>query len=517
MSGITEGLVYLVGAGPGDPGLLTLRGAEVLGRADVVVYDHLASLRLLDLAPVESLKICAGKSIGHCTLAQHEINSTLASHARAGKTVVRLKGGDPFVFGRGGEEAEYLRGEGIRFHVVPGVTAGVGVTAYAGIPVTHRDSASAVAFVTGHFDPDSPEGREKLDWEALARFPGTLVFYMGVTRLAALCHTLIRLGKPEATPAALIQSGTLPQQRTVTSTLADLPQRVAEAGIGPPALFVVGEVVSRRPGLSWFEQAPLFGQRILVTRPAEDAARSAADLEALGAEVLLAPMVTIGPPADYGPLDKAIDRIDQFDWLVFTSGNGARSFLDRLMARGRDLRALGHLKLATIGPTTVEVLARFHLNADLSPRTFSSEGLAEALAANATGQRILLARADRGRALLKEQLDAVAKVEQVSVYTNADATEIDLDVIERLTAGTVDWVTLTSPAIAERFRELLPESALSRIGTTTQLVSLSPVTSNAAARLGWKVAAEARDATWPGIVRALVEHMARQGPDRFVR
>src|SRR5262245_7353117 len=234
-----RGMVYLVGAGPGDPGLLTRRGESLLRRADVVVYDHLASSRLLELAPREALRVCAGKSVGHCTLPPDPVNALLVEHARAGRTVVRLKGGDPYVFGRGAEEAEFLRAAGVAFQVVPGVTAGVGVTAYAGVPVTHRDSASAVAFVTGHNDPEATPAHGRLDWAALARFPGTLVVYMGVTRLESLCRTLIRLGKPESTPAALIEAGTLARQRTVGGTLGDLPRRVAESGVGPPALLVV--------------------------------------------------------------------------------------------------------------------------------------------------------------------------------------------------------------------------------------------------------------------------------------
>jgi len=267
-----------VGAGPGDPGLLTRRGAEVLGRADVVVYDHLASPRLLDLAPPGALRVCAGKSIGHMTLAQKAINALLVEHALAGRCVVRLKGGDPFVFGRGAEEAEYLRAAGVPFQVVPGVTAGVGVTAYAGLPVTHRDVASAVAFVTGHNDPEASDAHHRLDWEALARFPGTLVVYMGVTRLPSLCRTLIRLGKPASTPAALVEAGTIARQRTVVGTLADLPERVAEAKLGPPALLVVGGIVDRRPSVRWFEELPLFGQRIVVTRPAGEAEHAASVL-----------------------------------------------------------------------------------------------------------------------------------------------------------------------------------------------------------------------------------------------
>lgn len=504
MDGDPVGTVYLVGAGPGDPGLLTRRGAEVLARADVVVYDHLASPRLLDLAPPAAPRVCAGKSVGHCTLHQDEINRLLVEHARAGRTVVRLKGGDPFVFGRGAEEAEHLRAAGVPFRVVPGVTAGVGVTAYAGVPVTHRDSASAVAFVTGHNDPEAPPGAGRLDWGALAAFPGTLVVYMGVTRLEALCRTLVHLGKPPETPAALIASGTLPRQRTVSATLADLPARVAAAGLGPPALLVVGAVVGRREGLNWFEGLPLFGRRIVITRPADEADRAAAALEDLGAEVLVAPTVTIGPPADVGPLDGALDRLGEFDWLVFTSGNGVRYFLDRLDARGRDLRALGHLKLAAIGPATAEALARHRLRADLVPDEFRSEALAAALAGPAAGRRVLLARADRGRAVLKDELARVADVEQVAVYRNADAASIPADVVDRIADGSVAWITLTSSAIAERLFALLPESARRRVGREVRLASISPVTSAAARRLGWEIAAEAAVYTWDGLVRSLV-------------
>ena len=508
----TQGIVYLVGAGPGDPGLLTRRGGEVLATAEVVVYDHLASPRLLDLAPREALRVCAGKSIGHCTLSQAAINAVLVEHAMRGRRVVRLKGGDPFVFGRGAEEAEHLRSLGIRFEVVPGVTAGVGVTAYAGIPVTHRDSASAVAFVTGHADPESAAGPGQLDWPALAAFPGTLVVYMGVTRLPNLCRALIRLGKPETTPAALVASGTLARQRTVVGTLADLPRKVAESGLGPPALLVVGAVVARRPGLDWFEQRPLFGQRIVVTRPSDQADRSAAALEALGAEVLVAPTVEIWPlkDEDHRPLDQAIERLATFDWLVFTSGHGVQAFLDRLDALGRDLRALGHLKLAAIGPATAEALARHRLKADLVPESFRSEALAEALRARASGRRILVARADRGRTVLKDELGRVADVEQVAVYRNADAEALPPDVAARLAEGSIDWITLTSSAITERLHALLPEPARARIGRSIRLASISPVTSATAARLGWPIAAEARAFTWPGLVAALVEAVDNQ-------
>ncbi|APW59539.1 uroporphyrinogen-III C-methyltransferase [Paludisphaera borealis] len=503
-----RGIVYLIGAGPGDPGLMTLRGADRLGRAEVVVFDHLASARLLDLAPASALRICAGKSVGHCTLDQNEINQTLVEHAQAGKVVVRLKGGDPLVFGRGSEEAAVLRRHGIPFEIVPGVTAGVGATAYAGIPVTCRGAASAVAFVTGHSDPEASAGRSGVDWPALARFPGTLVVYMGVTHLDAICRTLIREGKPSGTPAAIVESGSLPSQRVVAGTLESITSLARERHVRPPALLVVGEVVARRGELEWFESLPLFGQRIVVTRPRDEAARSASALEALGAEVVVAPTVEIRQIADSGPLDAAIDRLGDYDWLVFTSVNGVRSFLERLFERGKDLRALGGVKLAAIGPSTAEALDRFHLRADLIPPSFRSESLAESLAGVAAGSRILLARADRGRTILKDELSRLADVDQVAVYQNADADQLPDSLIDRIMDGSIDWITLSSSAITARLHALLPEPARRKIGREIKLASISPITTQAAANLGWTVAAEASTYTWDGLIEAMTRQVA---------
>ena len=504
------GRVYLVGAGPGDPGLLTRRGEALLARADVVVYDHLASARLLDLAPRHALRICAGKSVGHCTMTQDRIHEVLIEHARAGRSVVRLKGGDPLVFGRGAEEALYLRAAGVPFEIVPGVTAGVGVTAYAGIPVTHRASASAVAYVTGHTNPESAEAGDRLDWAALARFPGTLVVYMGITHLAAICRTLIREGKSGDTPVAIIESGTLAAQRTHVGTLSTLPEAAGRADVRPPGLLVVGEVVALRSRIDWYERLPLFGQRIVVTRPASEASRAAAALEAMGAEVILAPTVEVRPITDPGPLDAAIRGLDAFDWLVFTSTNGVRIFIERLESLGRDLRALGRLRLAAIGPATAEALAGFHLRADLVPDSYRSESLAAALAQVAKGRKILLARADRGRTVLKDELQHLADVTQVAVYHNADAESLPQLVEARILDGSVDWITVTSSAIVSRLHALLPEPARDRVGREARLASLSPVTSETAAQLGWNVAVEAAEYTWEGLVQALVEQIASE-------
>jgi uroporphyrinogen III methyltransferase / synthase len=501
--------VFLVGAGPGDPGLLTRRGEAVLSRADVVVYDHLACARLLELAPAGALRIQAGKSIGHCTLTQDEINRLLIEHARAGRTVVRLKGGDPLVFGRGAEEAICLRAAGVPFEIVPGVTAGVGVTAYAGIPVTHRAIASAVAFVTGHGDPETDSGHSRLDWAALARFPGTLIVYMGVTHLPAICRTLLRLGKPGDTPAAIVESGTMPAQQTKVATLATLASAAVESGVRPPALLVVGPVVSLRDELAWYEALPLFGQRILITRPQEEAGRAAGALESMGARVVLAPTVEVRPIDDNPRLDAVIECLADYDWLVFTSASGVRFFLQRLADRGRDLRVLGHLKLAAIGPATARALAQYHLRADLVPDSYRSESLAAALGRHAAGTKILLARADRGRTILREELAQLADVDQVAVYQNSDAESLPADVVARIRDGTLDWITLTSSAITTRLHELLPEDARQKVGREVRLASISPVTSATAVALGWSVAAEASEFTWEGLIQAIAERTSK--------
>jgi uroporphyrinogen III methyltransferase/synthase len=498
-----SGTVVLVGAGPGDPGLITVRGRAALERAEVVIYDQLVNPRLLELAPSDAEKIFAGKRAGKLVLNQAQINDLLVERARQGKRVVRLKGGDPLVFGRGAEEAAFLRENGVSYRIVPGVTAAAGVSAYAELPITHRSAASAVALVTGHDDPRSGPGR--VDWAALARFPGTLVVYMGVARLRSICAALIEAGQSPETPAAIIERGTWPAQRSVEATLSTLADQSEALGLHPPALLVVGTVVGIRPKHSWFESLPLFGQRIVITRPAEDAASSVESLEALGADVLVAPTVEIQPLADFSRLDTALAQLDRFDWLVFTSRHGVDAFFNRLRHQGRDARALGPMRLAAIGPGTAEQLTRWNLRADLVPDRFDSEGLVEGLRPEVAGRRVLLARADRGRTLLRDELATIAQVEQVAVYRNVDAPAMPAELVAALEAGRVDWITLTSSAITERLAALLPDAARAYIGTSTRLVSISPVTTQTARRLGWSVAAEGRSATWPGLVAALCD------------
>jgi uroporphyrinogen III methyltransferase/synthase len=490
--------------------LITVLGRRALEAADVVVYDHLIAPRLLDLAPARAERIFAGKRAGRATITQTAINALLAERARAGLRVVRLKGGDPWVFGRGAEEVEYLRARGIPCRVVPGVTAAVGVAAYAGLPITLRGTASAVAFVTGHDDPESDTSQ--VDWRALARFPGTLVVYMGLARLAAICRALMQGGMAPETPAAAVSNGTTGRQSTVEGTVASLPERVEQRGLRPPALLVVGTIVERRGALSWFERLPLFGQRILVTRPAAEAVQAAEDLEALGAEALVAPMVAIEPVEDTAPLDRAIAGIEHWNWLVFTSRHGVDAFLNRLIDLGRDLRALGSARIAAIGPGTGEALRARGLRTDLVPAEYRSEGLVESLAPLVAGKTVLLARADRGRTLLRDELARIAHVEQVAVYRNVDVPSLPAHISKRLEEGTIDWVTLTSSAIAERFAALLPDAARPLVGPRIKLAALSPVTSQTAARLGWPVAVEARQFTWAGLVDTLVQAVTAAAP-----
>src|SRR5262245_32325136 len=388
---MSEPQVYLVGAGPGHPGYLTLRGAEVLARADLVLYDKLVPPRMLELARPGAELVCVTELAPSHAERYLPVHRTLLEAARQGKRVVRLKGGDPFLFGRGAEEAEELRRHGIAYEVVPGVTAALGAAACAGIPLTHRDHASAVAFVTGHENPAKPASA--LDWEALARFPGTLVVYMGLSRLAQPSPTRRQFGKPADTPTAVIHWGTTGDQRTVEAPLADVAAAVQQAGVTAPALVVVGAVAALRPRLAWFEQRPLFGKRVLVTRPRRQSGDLVRRLEELGAVPFVLPAVEVREPADWAPVDRALARLAQYDWLVFTSANGVHAFVGRLRQTGRDLRALGPVRLAVIGPSTADALRGYHLEPDLVPEAFCSESLVAALRGRAAGRRVLLARA----------------------------------------------------------------------------------------------------------------------------
>jgi uroporphyrinogen III methyltransferase/synthase len=500
---MTQPLVYLVGAGPGNPGLLTVRAVECLARAEIVIYDKLVPTRILDYAAPTAERLCVNELAEHHVDRCDKVHEKMIQAARSGKRVVRLKGGDPFVFGRGGEEAEALRAAGIAYEVVPGITAGIGAAACAGIPLTHRAYASGFAVVTGHENPGKPQAA--IDWAAMARFPGTVVVYMGIAHLPRIVQSLIENGKAPDTPAAAVHWATTGDQRVVESTLQGLSAAIQKAGLTAPAVLIIGSVVGLRKQLAWFEHRPLFGARVLVTRPRPQATDLVRRLEELGAFPFILPAIEIRELDDWSRVDRALGELKRFQWLVFTSANGVHALIRRLRQTGRDLRALAGIKLAAIGPATTEALRGCHLEPDLVPEKYSSEGLAEALKQQAAGQRVLLARADRGRDVLRQELESVASVEQVAVYSQVDAVPKDSAVFDCLRRGEIDFVTLTSSNIARAFLSALDGPMRERVRSgQVQLVTISPVTSEAVRELGLPVAGEAAVYTTEGVVEALL-------------
>jgi uroporphyrinogen III methyltransferase/synthase len=487
--------VALVGAGPGHPGLLTLRGAELLSQAGLVVYDRLVSPALLTHAP-QARHVCVDEVADSHRDRGPLVCRLLIEEAQRGVRVVRLKGGDPMVFGRGGEEAQALREADVPFEVVPGVTAGTAALAYAGIPLTHRQHASAAAFVTAHECPG--KDGSGLDWQALARFPGALVFFMGAGRVEAVVASLLAHGMSPDLPAAVIERGTMPSQRTVTSPLAELPAKAE--GVSAPALIVVGQAVSLRSELAWVEQRPLFGKKVLIPRPRLQALEMARLVEELGGDPVILPLIDIAPPEDWSPLDDAIGKLGATGWVVFTSVHGVNGFLQRLRALGRDLRALGGVQLAAIGPATAEALRRAHLEPDLVPDVYNSEALTEALRERVRGQRVLLARADQGLNLLRDELGKVAEVVQAVVYRQVQLSASD----PRLENGEVDLVALTSSNIALGLARSLGGQGKRHVQSgRTKLVAISPRTAAAAEEAGLPVSAVASEYTAEGVVSAM--------------
>ncbi len=481
--------VYLVGAGPGDPGLLTSRALELIATADVIVYDRLIALEALDGARADAELVFAGKEGGGPSVSQAEIERVLIEHGSAGRRVVRLKGGDPFVFGRGGEEAEKLRAAGIPFEVVPGVTSGVAGPAYAGIPVTHRDAASAVAFLTGHEDPTKPESA--LHWEALASFPGTLVVYMGLRQLGTIAERLISGGRSPEEPAAVVERGTFPDQRVLTGTLADIASRASAEGVGSPALAVVGSVVGLRERLQWFEARPLRGITVAVTRARSQASELASRLRDLGASVVQAPAIRIVP------VQGTLPDLRRYDLICLTSPNGARLLFERLLSAGLDARALAGVRVAAIGPGTSAALRAHGVVADIVPERFTAEGLVEALSAVPV-KRALIARAAKARDILPDELRRRgAEVDVVALYETI-AEPLDQAQLEAVAAA--DYVTFTSSSTVQFFLESLGD----RPRPAARLVSIGPVTSASLRERGLDPAVEAHRSDIDGLVEALV-------------
>lgn len=508
-------MIYLVGSGPGDPGLFTVKGVECMREADTVVYDRLAPEALLSHARPDAELVYVGKKPGEPTMQQEEINALLVELGRAGKTVVRLKGGDPYVFGRGGEEALELVKAGLSFEVVPGVTSGIAAPAYAGIPVTHRGISTSVVFVTGHEDP--AKGEPDVDWKRLANGAETLVLYMGVGRLAEISSGLIAGGRDPETPVACVRWGTRSEQKTVTGTLGDIAEKVAEAKLKPPVITIVGDVVSLRDEeLGWFERKPLFGRRVVVTRARAQAGELSRELETLGAETFEFPTIEIRSPEDFGPLDGAIRDLDSFDWLVFTSVNGVEAFVERLKRHGLDLRAVPRrARVAAIGPATARRAEEAGLRVDVTPEEYRAESLIKALTDDSlVGKRVLIPRAKVAREVLPEKLhESGAEVVVPPAYESVLSGEGRERLRVLLDSGEVDCVTFTASSTVENFVQAFGGEEAGRLLSKSRVACIGPITSETARERGIRVDVEAGEYTIPGLVEAVVDLFAA-GPVR---
>ncbi len=513
-------MVALVGAGPGDPGLITVAGAKLLAAADVVIYDYLANPQLLAHCRPDVEAIYVGKKAAEHSMTQDGINALLVEKGLAGKRVVRLKGGDPFVFGRGGEECEALAKAGVTFEVVPGITAALAAPAYAGIPVTHRDLNSSFTFITGHEKEEeykdaqakgraAGSGASDLDWSAIAKLP-CVAFYMGVKSLPRICQKLIEHGMSADTPAATIRWGTTPRQRTVTGTVATLAERVAEAKLAAPALTIIGRVVELRETMNWFERRPLFGQTVVVTRTRQQASDLTERLTQLGAYVLEAPTIELAPPGEWSGVDEALSQIDRYDWVVFTSQNGVAFTRQRLAETGRDARAFGNAKIAAIGDATARaVREQLFLNVDLCPDSFVAEALADELARqdHVKGRKFLLLRADIARPVLRERLqrDGAAEVLDIPIYETRQVAALPPPLLDALDAGEVTWATFTSSSTAKNFVTLLGPDYLAKL-KGVKVASIGPITTTTLRNLKLDPTIQAETFNIRGLVEALTAH-----------
>ena len=504
-----NGKVYLVGAGPGDPGLLTLKGKQVLETADVVVYDRLVGPRILALAPLQAERIYAGKESADHTLSQDRINELLVEKCAGGKVVVRLKGGDPFLFGRGGEEALFLADHGCAFEIVPGVTSAIAAPAYAGIPVTHRDVATSVAFITGHEKPGKAES--SIRWHELAHGIDTLVFLMGIENLPAITQNLIAAGRAADTPAALVRCGTLPEQEVLTATLGTIVQKSLEHGMKPPAVLIVGDVVKLRESLAWVEKLPLWGRRIVVTRPSEQSADFIATLQALGAAVLVMPAIEIKPAADQGALHRAFENISAYAWLIFTSRNGVDIFFDELFAQGLDVRNLHGLSLCAIGPATADRLRSKGLIADVVPDDFRAEGLLAALQGKVkAGEKVLLPRAAGSRDVLPEGLRRLSvQVDEINLYASVPPESADAETLQAILSSPVDLITFTSSSTVAYFVGLVGKDTAAQLAARIPAACIGPITAATARENGFTVAVEAEAFTIDGLLEAIRKNLMR--------
>jgi uroporphyrinogen III methyltransferase/synthase len=508
ISGNKKGFVYLVGAGPGDPGLITVKGRDCIGRADVILYDYLAHKGLLGYAPGGAELIYAGKVGGAHNREQWQINEMLVNKALAGNVVVRLKGGDPFVFGRGGEECEALVSADIPFEIVPGITSGIAAPAYAGIPLTHRNFTTSVAFVTGHESND--KAASEIDWERLSLGSGTLVFYMGMKNLSHITENLLAHGRSPETPVALIRWGTRPEQEVLTGSLADIAGKARKAAFKPPVITVIGEVVSLRENLRWFDNRPLSGKGILVTRASDQAGEFSRLLSGQGARVLECPAISIIPPGSYEDLDQAIRSLIHFDWLIFTSFNAVQHFFLRLNALGFDSRELASCKICSVGPKTAAALSTFGIRADLVPADYKAEGIVEAFRSVETnGKRALLPRSDRARDVIPVGLRELGmEVEDPIAYRNVTPGNMPLDVIDALDGKQIHCAAFTSSSSIENLAAMVGENRLLHFLEGVAVAAIGPITSRACRELGLKVDIEPVEYTMECLTDEIVRYFA---------
>jgi len=502
---LSIGKVSLIGAGPGEPGLLTLKGRDCLAQADVIVYDYLANPVLLGHGRSDAEQIYVGKNRGCHSLPQDDINQLLAAKARAGLRVARLKGGDPYVFGRGGEEAAFLHEQGIPFEVVPGVTAGFAAAAYAGIPLTHRDVTTSLALLTGH---ERPERKlSSLDWQTLATGIGTLIFYMGMTNLETICAQLMAHGRPATTPVAVIQWATLPRQKTLTAPLAEIAARVVAAGIEPPAVIIIGEVVGYREELRWYDNLPLFGKRFLITRPREQAQYFVDLLQGQGAETICIPTIEIAPPESWQDLDQALEELNRYQGVILTSANGVSAFFERMRTKNLDLRALAGVEIIAVGPKTAQSIAAYGLKPDLIPADYRAEGVLTALLARGVeGQRFLYPRTEIARDVLRVSLTAAGAQVDAPVVYRTIAPQNKTDMIRHLLAEKeLDAICFSSSSTFENFSAMLG-AELKHLQGRAAFFSIGPLTSKTIRQHGFKVALEPQSSTLDDLVAAMVDY-----------
>ncbi|MBN1627128.1 MAG: uroporphyrinogen-III C-methyltransferase [Deltaproteobacteria bacterium] len=510
MSSINKGKAYLVGAGPGDPGLLTLRAKELIEKADVIIYDYLANESFLNYAGNDAELIYVGKSAGSHTMKQGDINRLICEKALKGLNVVRLKGGDPFIFGRGGEEAQELVNAGIPFEVVPGVTSAIAVPAYAGIPLTHRDYTATVAFITGNEDPAKEQSN--IDWAKISTGAGTLVFLMGVGNIEAIAGELVRHGRTPNTPVAVIHRGTLPAQKTVKGTLNNIADIAKKEGIRPPGIIVVGDIVKLRDELNWFEVRPLFGKRIIVTRAREQASRFMAGLTELGAECIEFPTIEITPPVSRDGMDRAIRSLVDYHWLIFTSVNGVDYFFRRIFDLGMDLRILCKIKVAAIGPKTAEAVQKMGINPDMVPEEYKAEGVIEAfMGKDLKGVNILIPRAAEAREVLPDELRKMgARVDVVEAYRTVMPDTGAEKLGGMLEKGEIDMATFTSSSTVTNFISMFKgqEDKLKQWMQDVAVACIGPITAKTTEENGFNVSITPKDYTIEALTGSIVEYFS---------